>query len=509
VTDECPESELTRSTLTYLYERITAFVGQEFFAQLVTELATFARADYAFIGEFSDPEKRFILTKAVYADGKIIENFEFPLENTPCDSVINDGMKYYPHDLICKYPLDHLAVQLEVDSYIGIPLVNSKGEVIGPLAVFSRTRMHNVEQLETVMHMFAIRAAAELERLKVERRLEEEVYFLQSLLDAIPNPIFYKNRQGYYLGCNKSYEHIANSSRETLINSSVDQVYSGERAELGARTDAKVFREQQAHTYETSLKCASGEVKHVLFNKAPFFDSNGEVAGLVATIQDITTIKQIESAIQALVEGTLGYAGTACYRRVAEQLCDWFGASCCIVGQCLSNGRIHALASFQDGVNLEEYDFDPTNTPCQQVIDSGMFIASEGLLERFPHTPLVVNLQAQGYAGTPVHDRNGKVIGVLSVLSRNRIDNLQRAEDVMAIMAARVGAEIERQQADRELKQNRDHLDFLVYHDQLTHLPNRKLFRNHVQHALSRARRTRQQVGVLFLDLDHFGPHQR
>jgi diguanylate cyclase (GGDEF)-like protein/PAS domain S-box-containing protein len=504
VTDECPESELTRSTLTYLYERITAFVGQEFFAQLVTELATFARADYAFIGEFSDPEKRFILTKAVYADGKIIENFEFPLENTPCDSVINDGMKYYPHDLICKYPLDHLAVQLEVDSYIGIPLVNSKGEVIGPLAVFSRTRMHNVEQLETVMHMFAIRAAAELERLKVERRLEEEVYFLQSLLDAIPNPIFYKNRQGYYLGCNKSYEHIANSSRETLINSSVDQVYSGERAELGARTDAKVFREQQAHTYETSLKCASGEVKHVLFNKAPFFDSNGEVAGLVATIQDITTIKQIESAIQALVEGTLGYAGTACYRRVAEQLCDWFGASCCIVGQCLSNGRIHALASFQDGVNLEEYDFDPTNTPCQQVIDSGMFIASEGLLERFPHTPLVVNLQAQGYAGTPVHDRNGKVIGVLSVLSRNRIDNLQRAEDVMAIMAARVGAEIERQQADRELKQNRDHLDFLVYHDQLTHLPNRKLFRNHVQHALSRARRTRQQVGVLFLDLDHF-----
>lgn len=495
---------LSRQTLTYLYERITAFVGQEFFASLMTELATFAQADYAFIGEFADPGRRFILTEAVYADGKIIDNFEFPLKNTPCDVVIREGIKYYPHDLIQKFPLDHLAIQLEVDSYIGIPLVNSKGEIIGPLAVFSRNKMQNVDQLETAMHMFAIRAAAELERLKVERRLEEEVFFLQSLLDAIPNPIFYKNRAGYYLGCNKSYEYISDSSRETLVNSSVDQVYSGERAELGARTDARVFNEEQAHTYETSLKCASGEMKHVLFNKAPFFDSQGDVAGLVATIQDITTIKQIESAIQSLVEGTLGYAGTACYKRVAEQLCDWFDASCCIVGQCLSNGRIHALASFQDGVNLEEYDFDPTNTPCQQVVDSGMFIASEGLLERFPHTPLVVNLQAQGYAGTPVYDRDGNIIGVLSVLSRDRIDNLQRAEDVMAIMAARVGAEIERQQADRELQQNRDHLDFLVYHDQLTHLPNRKLFRDHVQHALSRAHRTCQQVGVLFLDLDHF-----
>jgi PAS domain S-box-containing protein len=296
VNDEQNHTELIRPTLTRLYEGITAFVGQEFFASLLTELASFAHADYAFIGEFSDPQKRSVLTEAVYADGKIIDNFEFPLENTPCGIVIREGIKYYPHDLIRKFPLDHLAIQLEVDSYIGIPLVNSKGEVIGPLAVFSRTRMHNVEQLETAMHMFAIRAAAELERLKVERRLEEEVHFLQSLLDAIPNPIFYKNRAGYYLGCNKSYEYIADSSRETLINSSVDQVYSGERAELGARTDAKVFREEKAHTYEASLKCASGEMKHVLFNKAPFFSSSGQVAGLVATIQDITTIKQIESA---------------------------------------------------------------------------------------------------------------------------------------------------------------------------------------------------------------------
>ena len=493
-----------KSPLTRLYSRITAFVGQEFFAQMLMELTAFAQADYAFIGEFSDTEKTRILTEAVYADGKIVDNFEFPLENTPCADVIQEGAKYYPLDLMSKFPLDHLGIELEVDSYMGIPLLNSKGKVIGPLAVFSRSKMENVELLETAMHMFAIRAAAELERLKVERRLEEEVLFLQSLLDAIPNPIFYKDRGGNYLGCNKGYEYIADSSREALINCNVGQVYSGERAELGARTDAKVFHEGRAHTYETSLRCASGETKHVLFNKAPLFDSSGQVDGLVATIQDITTIKQIESAIQALVEGTLGYIGAACYKRVAQQLCEWFGASCCIVGQCLSNGRILTLASYQDGVALDEYDFDPTSTPCQQVIDSGMFIAREGLRQLFPYTPLVARLQAEGYAGTPIYGRAGNIIGVLSILSRNRIDNLQRAEDVMAIMAARVGAEVERQQADQKLQENREYLDFLVYHDQLTHLPNRKLFCDHVQHAVARACKIRQRVGVLFLDLDYF-----
>lgn len=502
--DEHPGSVPEKSTLTRLYSRITAFVGQEFFSQLLVELTAFAQADYAFIGEFSATDKTRILTEAVYADGKIVDNFEFSLQNTPCAEVIREGIKYYPHDLMQKFPLDHLAVEMAAYSYMGIPLVNSKGEIIGPLAILSRNKMENVEQLETAMHMFAIRAAAELERLKVERRLEEEVHFLQSLLDAIPNPIFYKDREGHYLGCNKSYEYIADSSRGTLINSSVGQVYSGERAELGARTDARVFREGRAHTYETSLKCASGEIKHVLFNKAPLFDSKGKVDGLVATIQDITTIKQIESAIQALVEGTLGYTGTACYQRVAQQLCEWFGASCCIVGQRLKNDKILALASYQDGTFPGEYVFDPTNTPCQQVIDSGMFITREGLLQRFPHTPLVVDMQAEGYAGTPVYAHDGSVIGVLSVLSRNRIDNLQRAEDVMAIMASRVGAEIERQQSDQKLQENREHLDFLVYHDQLTLLPNRKLFRDHVQLAVARARKTRQRVGILFLDLDHF-----
>ena len=504
MSEQQPGSSPEKSALTRLYSRITAFVGQEFFAQLLMELTSVAQADYAFIGEFSATDNARILTEVVYADGKIIENFEFPLENTPCADVILEGLKHYPRDIIKNFPLDHLAIEMGIDSYMGIPLFNSKGEVIGPLTVFSRSKMENVELLETAMHMVAIRAAAELERLKVERRLEDKVYFLQSLLDAIPNPIFYKDREGYYLGCNKSYEYIADSSRENLLNSNVGQVYSGERAELGARTDAKVYSEGLAHTYETKLRCASGEIKHVLFNKAPLFDSSGQVNGLVATIQDITTIKQIESAIQALVADTLGYTGTACYRRVAHQLCEWFGASCCIVGKCLENGRILALASNQDGVDLEEYDFDPTNTPCQQVIGSGMFIAREGLLQRFPHTPLVVNLQAEGYAGTPVYGRGGKIIGVVSVLSRSQIKNLQRAEDVMAIMAARVGAEIERQQADQELQESRNHLDFLVYHDHLTHLPNRKLFRDHVQHAVARAQKTRQRVGILFLDLDYF-----
>lgn len=55
-----------------------------------------------------------------------------------------------------------------------------------------------------------------------------------------------------------------------------------------------------------------------------------------------------------------------------------------------------------------------------------------------------------------------------------------------------------------ELKIARQRLDFLAYHDQLTHLPNRSLSQMRFQHSAERAARNSTKVAVLFIDLDNF-----
>ncbi|MBN2645503.1 MAG: EAL domain-containing protein [Desulfuromonadaceae bacterium] len=494
----------THSVISHIYDHLVGLVGEAFFAALMEQLAKVANADYAFVGEFSDANKRFVLTEAVYADGQIIDNIEFPLENTPCDVVIEQGLKYYPRDVIKLFPLDHLAIQMEVDSYIGIPLLNSRGEAMGPLAVFSRKPMENIEQLEDAMRMFALRAASELERLGNERQRQEELHFLQSLIDAIPNPIFYKNVEGAYLGCNQSYEKMIGRSRDQIVHQSVMGIHPPERAEIARREDARVFDSRQTRTYESSLNCTDGSVKQVLFNKAPLFDRQGKMMGLVGTIQDISRFKQVETALQALVEGTLGYTGGECYRRVAEQLCNWFEADCTIVGALAGNGKVRSLATCRRGVQLSGYEFQAQGTPCQKVLDDGTIMIHQGLLRMFPSSAIVIELAAQGYVGTPVNDQSGKTIGVISILSSKPIQNFERARDVLAIMAARVGAEIEREQSQQLLQENRDHLNYLVYHDALTGLPNRQMFSDHLQHAIAMATLMHHRLGILFLDLDHF-----
>jgi len=55
-----------------------------------------------------------------------------------------------------------------------------------------------------------------------------------------------------------------------------------------------------------------------------------------------------------------------------------------------------------------------------------------------------------------------------------------------------------------ELMRNQAQLDYLAFHDPLTNLPNRALFRDRLEQSLNRAHRQNGQVALLFLDLDRF-----
>lgn len=487
-----------------LCDDLMGLVGEEYFSVLMAKLAQIAGADYAFIGQFTSATREVVRTVAVYANGKNVDNLDFPIENTPCDVVVNKGYQRYPHSVLELFPLDHLAIKMEVDSYVGVPLINSSGVVIGPLAVFSRTPMPNLPLIETALHMIALRASSELERLAIEKQLQEELHLFQSLLDAVPNPVFYKDEHGCYLGCNKSYEQLSGVVRSDLIGRVVGDVFPSQRSEIGGFRDEQVFATLEPTTYGSQIVCADGRSLDVLFNKAPFVDREGHLAGLVATIQDITSLRQIETAMQSLVESAIGYTGEECYRHVAEQLCQWFDADCAIIGRPVGDGNMISLATLWDGSFVPEHCFKMTDSPCEQVVQEGVCLFADGLLEKFPNSPTVTQLQAQGYVGAPVLGHDGSVIGVMGVLSRTPINRMERAEDVLSIMAARVGAEMERELSEQLILENENHLEFLAYHDVLTELPNRQLFRDRLQQAISTARSGNSQVAVLFLGLDRF-----
>ena len=137
-------------------------------------------------------------------------------------------------------------------------------------------------------------------RRQAEEALRGQLQFSQQLIDTIPNPVFYKDIEGRYLGSNSAFETFVGKPRNKLIGKTVyDLAPSREWGDIYRESDLTVLNETGLQFYETSLKVADGSMREVMVHKAAFNDITGEVAGLVGVITDISEIKRTEEALRA------------------------------------------------------------------------------------------------------------------------------------------------------------------------------------------------------------------
>ena len=136
------------------------------------------------------------------------------------------------------------------------------------------------------------------ERKEWEKRLQEQLQFLQTLMETIPMPVFYKDRNGLYQGCNKAFEEFLGATKEKLIGRSVYDIARKELADKYYDKDSELFANPGIQLYEYPVRHADGSLRHVVFNKATFTDENGAVAGLLGVMHDITGRKKAEAALQ-------------------------------------------------------------------------------------------------------------------------------------------------------------------------------------------------------------------
>jgi formate hydrogenlyase transcriptional activator len=80
-------------------------------------------------------------TRAVWGRGRFIENFETPLKGTPCEAVLNGEFSHHPEQISHLFPTDTVLKEWGVESYCGVPLLDSSGTVVGHLAILSERPM--------------------------------------------------------------------------------------------------------------------------------------------------------------------------------------------------------------------------------------------------------------------------------------------------------------------------------------------------------------------------------
>jgi PAS domain S-box-containing protein len=133
----------------------------------------------------------------------------------------------------------------------------------------------------------------------IEReRLAETGDLLDQIVAALPSPVFYKDRQGRYLGCNSAFEAFAGLPRHELIGRRAADVIPEELAVLATTADRQLLQGARRQSYEGRVTFADRSRHDVIFHKAVFHDRSGQFAGTVGVMLDQTEQKRIERELR-------------------------------------------------------------------------------------------------------------------------------------------------------------------------------------------------------------------
>jgi len=134
---------------------------------------------------------------------------------------------------------------------------------------------------------------------KMEEQLFEQLQLFRVLMDNIPNPVYYKNVDGIYLGYNKAFQEYLGLKHANHVGKTVfDLPISKEEAMLHHQTDVQLIRQSGSIMYEASVTCPDKPVRYIIVKKSVFKKTDGSPGGIIGVITDITDFKKTEEALK-------------------------------------------------------------------------------------------------------------------------------------------------------------------------------------------------------------------
>ena len=178
-------SRIAAGLLDDLLAGTAAVTGQPFFTELARGLSRAVASHMAWITEYKEGDPTLNALAIVIGDD-LQTNYRYELKGTPCEAVVCDAKTVHHIDGVQEaYPDDADLQTLGVQSYLGVPLLDTDGAVLGHLAVMDREPMPEQPIEQAVFRIFAARAAAELQRIRAEKEQAQLKTLLQQANEAL------------------------------------------------------------------------------------------------------------------------------------------------------------------------------------------------------------------------------------------------------------------------------------------------------------------------------------
>jgi len=281
-------------------EGTAAVTANEFFPSLVRHLAQGLKVRYAFVTECVGADHRRVRTLAFWSGDGLVGNVEYPLEGTPCEQVCTGEICFYPRDVRRMFPNDSDLQTLGAESYLGMPLLGTTGNVLGHLAVLDTERMAPGADDLALVRIFAARAGAELERKQTGEALRASQLQYSTMAETVPEVLFTADARGLADYVSRRFtEYTGMPLPQSLGNGWTEAVHPEDREPTGVAWGQAVAS-GTPFELEFRLRRSDGEYRWFRTRAVPVTGEGSMQWFGVAT--DIDDSKRAESALRAALE---------------------------------------------------------------------------------------------------------------------------------------------------------------------------------------------------------------
>lgn len=270
---------------------ISTATGEEFFRTMIAQLCKSLKADYAFIGELAPSSSSEIQTIAVFKNGYFSENFTFVLQGTPCDTVVGKYIQSYPKHVTLLFPEDKGLIANKIEAYVGVPLFDSHLNPLGLIAVMFKQELEEVRITESIMQIFALRVAAELERQQIERARQASEKRFRSLIENSADGVVMLDERGQILYISPSVTQILGYSPSEKDERALDDFLHPDEIQQNNAQFAQIKQQPGIiHRYQLRVRHKNGSYRWIdatLVNRL----NDPEIKGIIANFRDVTVSK--------------------------------------------------------------------------------------------------------------------------------------------------------------------------------------------------------------------------
>ncbi|AFZ24593.1 PAS domain S-box [Cylindrospermum stagnale PCC 7417] len=176
-------------------------------------------------------------------------------------------------------------------------------------------------------------------------------------------------------------------------------------------------------------------------------------------------IAQIDAALLQVTQGVSAVTGEAFLLSLVQHFTQVLGMDYAYIGLVIGDEpeAVKTIAACEQGQVVDNFEYLLRDTPCQEVIQQKKICCyPRGVQAQFADAQMLAQMEVESYVAIPFFDSTGTPLGLLGVMGRKPLENVQLASALLTLFAMRIVTELERQQAEEALRQRETELRLIT-----------------------------------------------